>query len=523
MGLLDFLKRPGGPPRGWDHLPAPAEAALAIPAQKALTFNGAEYVPPLFHGPGATEAYEAFVEGYAGRVDGNSAVFACLMALSLAYFEAPVKVYRVVSKGNRDPLPTHPLADLLEHPNPWHSARELWFWASWALNVDGNVYLEKVRAGDQTRGNVVQLVPRSPLRIKPITEPGSGNLIDWYKFTYAPGKWEPVPVENMVHLRLGFDDRDHRLGLAPIKRLVRHVCGDDEASLFATTLLGNYGLPGLTVNLPGRVERTVAEEYKERVTAAFGGGNRGKVAVLHDGATMQQFGFSPEQLNLKALHQIPETRIAAVMRCPPAVAGLSVGLEQTSNYASFREVREMFTEGTLAPQWALRDDKLNAQLLPDFDSSGRVVVATDLSAVRALQEDQNALHTRANADLASGGISLNEYRAMLGQDPLTPKIGDCHLIGGRFVPRSEIGKPPEPLALPGEQDDEEEDSRGGLRAVKTLDPDPMPAVVSPIVRPAPVNVYLPDTVKRTVVRKEIHRDAEGRPVGVTEYHAEEAV
>jgi len=463
VGILDFLKHPTGPPRGWGELPAPEQRSVAIVAAefKGLTFNGAEYTPPLFHGPGATEAYEAFVDGYAGRGDGNSAVAACLMALSMAYFEPDVRVLRMDPRGNRLPVASGALSDLqflLDHPNPALTRKEVWFWWAWALNLDGNAYLEKVRAVDPRTGPVVQLIPRSPRAIKPMTDQGSGNLVDWYKFTYAPGKWLRIPTENMVHGRLGIDDRDHRLGGAPIKLLLRHICADDEASRFATTLLQNYGVPGLVVQTPDKsLSEEQADKIKHKVASAFGSDNRGNVGVLSNGAKMEQFGFSPEQLNLKALHQIPETRIAAVMRVPPAVVGLSVGLEQTSNFASFEQVREQFVEQTLSPLWGLRDDKLNAQLLPDFSSNRADEIRTDLESVRALQDDQNALHERANADLAGGGISLNEYRQMVGLDPLPGEIGDCHLLSGRFVPRSEIGMMPESPALPaGPQNDDEE-------------------------------------------------------------------
>lgn len=446
MGLLDFLKHPGGQPRGWGALPSPQQTTALAPLgqQKAITFNGAEYVPPLVHGPGATELLESLGSGRGG--DGNSAVVACLLALSMAYFEPDLRVLRKDPRGNSLPVSSGSLAvlqDLLDHPNPELTAKEIWFWWAWALNSDGNAYLEKVRS---TEGDVVQLVPRSPANIRPMTTEGSGNLIDWYKLTLAPGKWVRIPREDMIHGRLGVDDRDHRLGLAPIKRLVRHICADEAASLFGTTLLTNYGIPGLVVQTPDKsMDEEKAERIKARAAAAFGNDNRGNVAVLTNGATMSQFGFSPEQLNLKALHQIPETRIAAVMRVPPAVVGLSVGLEQTSNFASFEQVREQFVEQTLAPLWGLRDDKLNAQLLPEFSSNRNDTIVTDLQSVRALQDDGNALHARANADLASGGISLNEYRRMIGQEPLAAEIGDAHLIGGRFVPRSGLTTLPAPV------------------------------------------------------------------------------
>jgi len=517
-----WTKRPDPPPTFAETLPALVE--------KAVTFNGAEYVPPLFHGPGATEAYEAFLGNHANRGDGNSAVVACLMALSMAYFEPDLRVLRKDPRGNRLPVDSGSLAELqflLDHPNPDLTRRELWFWWAWALNADGNAYLEKVRAGDPIDGNVVQLIPRSPLTITPIRDDGSGNLIDWYKFTYAPGKSKRIEKANMIHGRLGIDDRDHRLGLAPIKRLVRHICADDEASRFATTLLQNYGIPGLVVQTPDKnMTEEQAEKIKAKARAAYGGDGRGDVGVLTNGASMAQFGFSPDQLNLKDLHQIPETRIAAVMRVPPAVVGLSVGLEQTSNFASFEQVREQFVEQTLAPLWSLRDDKLNDQLLPEFSTNRNDSISTDLESVRALQQDENALHKRANEDLVSGGIMLNDYRRMIGQKPLPPEQGDVFYIPSTVtVTRaSEIGvpqAPPTPITAPSDQ------QAAGLRRVKDIDVEDIhPTVINPIIRTAPVNVSvaLPDGRRRTIVHKEILRDEEGRLLGSKEYHeTEEAV
>ena len=116
---------------------------------------------------------------------------------------------------------------------------------------------------------------------------------------------------------------------------------------------------------------------------------------------MRQFGFSPEQLNLEALHNVPETRIAAVMGVPPAVAGLGVGLAQTSNFASLKQVRENFTEVTLIPTWRMDAAKLNKQLDPDFTDDRTVTIAHDLTNVRALQEDEDAKYKRLDEGVRS--------------------------------------------------------------------------------------------------------------------------
>jgi HK97 family phage portal protein len=227
---------------------------------------------------------------------------------------------------------------LLDDPNPDLDMLEIRWWLNYARHIDGNAYLVKARNGNEITGEVAQLWPVSPSRMKPWTERDSPNFIDYYRYQRADGDYEKIPVENVIHFKLGVDDRDHRMGLSPLKRLIREIASDAEATLYASALLMNYGTPGLVISPPESVEMTEESilKVKERTKAAFYGANRGGVAVLTGGATMSQFGFSPEQLNLKALHDFPETRIAAVLGVPASMAGLGVGLEQTSNFASAR-------------------------------------------------------------------------------------------------------------------------------------------------------------------------------------------
>jgi HK97 family phage portal protein len=407
----------------WDYLRGEdlkVKTLPAVPEQRLYQYDYGFPATPLkygmlIHGPGASD----LLAGEWGA-DGNSAVFACLTALSSSFIEAPLRVYQTTAEGERDWLPNHPLQGLLDEPNPDLTAEELWWWVQWALHCDGNAYLRKIRAGDAFSGNVVRLWPLSPRECEPMTRRNSGEFISFYRRDLGSGHYEDLPPENIVHLRLGIDDRDKRKGISPIKRLLRLVASDDEATRFANTLLGNFAVPGLVITTPQGVQmdKAAAEALRDRLQGRYGEAGRGLTAVLDNGATAEQLGWSPEQLNLKVLHQIPETRICAVMRVPPAVAGVSVGLEQTSNYASFREVREMFTEQTLAPLWTMSAATLNRRLKPDFESDRNVLVAHDLSSVRALQEDANAKFVRTNLIHAGGILTTNEARALLGYDPI---------------------------------------------------------------------------------------------------------
>ena len=390
--------------------------------------------------PGMQGVFSGMGEHYGA--DGNSAVFACLMALAFAHIEPPLKVLRQPTQDD-DPtwLVASPLQGLLDNPNPWHDALELWFWTAYARHCDGNAYLHKIRAGDEITGNVVELWPVSPRLMRPVSLPDSPNFIDYYEHEYAPGRRERIATENVVHFRIGIDDRDMRMGLSPIKRLVREIASDDEATRFADALLHNFGIPGLVVQTPAgapELSRDEALSLKASVAESFGNGNRGNVGILEGGAEMRQFGFSPEQLNLEALHNVPETRIAAVMGVPPAVAGLGVGLEQTSNFASMKQVRENFTEVKLIPTWRMDAAKLNTQLKPDFVDARDVWIQHDLTNVRALQEDEDAKYNRLNEGVRSFWIRPSEARVRVGlaADPELDQIwlNRAAAVGSPFAP-----------------------------------------------------------------------------------------
>ncbi len=363
---------------------------------------------------------------YRGLASGdfNSAVFACLSALATGSIEPPLKVFRKDRKGKLNPIDA-PLQEFLDDPNPWLEMDELRFWIAWNKHLDGNAYLLKERSGNALTGNVIRLWPVSPTLMRPWTEKDSQEFIDYYRLEVAPGVYEEVPPENVLHFRMGIDDRDTRRGLSPLKRLAREIETDSEATNFSDALLKNFGIPGLVVTTPGDtpMSREQAEALKIRVAESFGSNSRGNVGVLSPGSDMKQFGFNPEQLNLEGLHHGPEARICAVMGVHPAVAMLAVGLEQTANYASLRAVYEAFTERKLVPMWKMDERKWNKRLRPDFSQDKSIIIAHDLTEVRALQEDMDALYARLDMAVQHGWILKDEAREEVGRPPLPDGLG----------------------------------------------------------------------------------------------------
>lgn len=383
-----------------------------------LKFNPAssevnwQRVETLVHGPGAGE----------DRRTVNSAVFACLQVIATSYPEPPLTVFRKVEDDQQEKVPDHPLQDLLEFPTPEGelSMDELLFWTAWAKHVDGNAYWLKVRSGDAEIGNVVELWPVSPTIIKPVTRRNSNDWISHYDYHYAPGKIAQVPIGNVIHFRLGLDDRDMRKGLAPLKALVRQISTDEEADKFVTALLSNYAVPGLVVTPTGssNISPDDADMMTTKLRRKFGNDNRGNIAVISKESKIEQFGFSPKDLDMTVMHRVPEERISAVMGVPAILAGLGAGLER-STFSNTREMGEMFTERKLVPQWRADAAKLNVALKPDFTDDRNVSIAFDQKRVRALQEDEDAKYERLQkATAQKAWMTRNEARTETGLDPI---------------------------------------------------------------------------------------------------------
>jgi HK97 family phage portal protein len=419
MGIFDFLGplNAGQKRRGWDALPALPSERKSVPGPITTTTYGPGYWTP-------TTTAAALTATATGA--GNSAVFACLESLAVAIAEPELRLYRTAG-SERVELPQSPLGDLIARPNPVFSLDTLLGYLVVSLHVEGNAYWRKLRAGHPLRGNVVELWPISPTRMTPFTQSGSADFITHYTYTSAAGRAETIDPANIVHVRYGLDDADHRLGYAPLKRLVAEISSDAQATRYADRLLANLAINGLTLAFDKDapvISQEQADELKARLATTFGGDNAGAAAVLSPGATLSSLGFSPEQMDLKVLHRVPEERISAVLGVPAIVAGLGAGLDR-STYSNFREAREAFTEQKLIPLWRRIAGELTLQLVPDFTPDQAIVVDFDIGAIRALADDENAKATRLKALVDGGILTKDEARAELGYDPLPNGLGEA--------------------------------------------------------------------------------------------------
>lgn len=387
--------------------------------------------------------------GDVGDGSANNIVVACLQVLTNAFSEAPVQVIADTPDGGNEVVPNHPLPELIERPNPYMTSDLLWQHYVWSSRIDGNAYYFKAR---NAVGQVVELWPlRSDLVTPHEPQNDVTELIDYY--SYRPrGIEQKLAVEDVIHLRTGLDPNNYRLGLAPLKTVLKQILGDEEASKFSTALLANMAVPGVVITPAGDggPSKPEADKIKDAWSDRFGGDRNGAPLVMSESMNVDVVSFSPKALDLASLHRIPEERVTGVLGVPAILAGMGAGLERAT-YSNADALREFLAEGTIIPDWQRVSRQLTWNLLVDFAPRPNQRVNFDLTDVRALAEDQNELWTRVDGAVRTGWLEVAAAKRTVGIDPGPNDEVYLRSMATEEVPTAEgmrVAPEPEPVPVP---------------------------------------------------------------------------
>ena len=420
-----------------------------------------------------------------GDGSSNSAVVACLNVLATSFAEPRPMVFEDTDDGDSEVIRKHPLAKLLERPNPFTSGNLLAHYMVVALSAYGDAYLYKNRNSD---GNVVQLIPLMPNLVEPKGD--EDTLITHFK--YAPhgglgGNSIVVPTNDIVHIRNGIDPNNHRRGFAPLKSVLREILGDEAAGQYAASLLHNMAVPGVILSPKDDSMGGPSKEEAEAISAMykqkFGGKNRGAPMILSGSMNVEVVSFSPDQMNLTELRKLPEERVSAVLGVPAILAGLGAGLD-AATYNNTRELREFFTEQKLVPLWKSVASELTHQLLrKDFESDD-LYVQYNLDDVRALSQDKDDIYKRMNTAVQGGWITIAEARKQAGLN--TDETHDLYLRPMNMVERSVDGSAPKTEEEPNQEVEDLKQAMKDLdeKVMTTVSAD-LDAIRTEILKPTP--------------------------------------
>lgn len=361
-----------------------------------------------------------------GPLENSSLVMAVVNITGVQLSEAtPVVMIPDTNNGFEQPEFGHPCSSLIRRPNNHNIWADYCHALSLSWWIDGNVYFKKVRS---ITGEVVELwylphflveerwpddgrTPEVPLDRK--LDP----TLSHYQYT-VPGK-EPVlyPAEDMIHIKRGVNLANPRKGVGAFDSVIKEIYGDEKAALFAATIMKNMGIV-VPLLSPRDKDITISETdalaIKEKWIQQTTGDNSGVPLINPISLEATKFAFSPQELDLKELRMVPESRIAAVTNFPAPVLQFLVGLVNGTSYASYEQARQHSYESVIIPIQNHLAEDFTWQLLPEFEKSKGARVWFDTSTVRVLQEDQDALVKRAVAGFTGRVLKRSDAREMLG-------------------------------------------------------------------------------------------------------------
>lgn len=329
--------------------------------------------------------------------------------------EAVPTVYRLKDDGSKIVLPNHRFIKFLLNPNPYYSFYKMLVPSLISYWIDGNSYWFKER-GDNGLGQTRALYYIPHYMIEPRVRPGSGDYVSYYEYN-VNGRTYEIPPNRIVHIRNGLDPLNPTKGRKILHPVLSEIYTDEESAAFSAALIKNTGIPGVIIT-PDTEKTEVrpedADALKEMFEQKFSGKDRGKPLVMNFKASIEQMGFSPEQLQFKEIRRLPEERVCAQFGIPPVVVGMGAGLDK-STYNNFEQAERHAYQNALVPLWLDWAEELTRQLLPEFTGvAPDMHFEFDYTGVRALNESQDAIVARVTKLYVIDGILRSELRQATG-------------------------------------------------------------------------------------------------------------
>jgi HK97 family phage portal protein len=332
---------------------------------------------------------------------------------------------RITKAMKMEEVLDHPLLTLLEHVNPVHNAFDLWELTTLYQEVSGSAYwylhFDELGVPDQ-----IWILPSQ--NVTPKRLPQSTKLVDYYEYRAGSHTQEFAP-NAIIHFRYP-DPRDpYTSGLGPLRACYENIALDSEYLAFKKAVWENDAIPGAVVS----ADDVMGEEERDRIesqwNAKFRRGGSGRCLVAESGLKVTVLSHSMGDLAALAERGANKEDIANAFHVPLSY------LTSNTNLANLQAAEYQHLSNAITPRLLRRDEKINEQLIPWFDPTGRLFVASEDPLGFKSDDDVN----RLELDLKYGVISINELRGERGL-PSAP-WGEVPWLPIRWLPTNE----PRPL------------------------------------------------------------------------------
>jgi len=308
-----------------------------------------------------------------------------------AYTKSATQIQEVVQ---------HPLLTLLDQVNPIHNAFDLWELTTLYQEVHGSAFWYLTF---DALGVPIEIWILPSQNITPRKEPSSPNVVDYYE--YRVGKSvERFSPDHVIHFRYP-DPRDpYNSGLSPLRACFEEVSLISDYAAFKQAKFQNRAIPDAIVSPDEVIGEEERDRLEEQWNRKFRKGGAGRILVGETGLKVQL--LSQSMGDVAAMAEMGKTKedVANAFHVPLAF------LTTQTNLANLQAAEHQHMTKAIGPRLQRRDEKLNEQLIPIYDPTRRLFLASeDPSPI----DPEQAWET-LRINLEFGVITINEARESQG-------------------------------------------------------------------------------------------------------------
>ncbi|HBM91315.1 MAG TPA: phage portal protein [Rhodospirillaceae bacterium] len=348
----------------------------------------------------------------------NVVAYRCSTLVATAAASVPWVLYG----GQDNEIDTHPLLDLLDHPNPTQDGNAFLESLFIDLQISGNAYIEAVSPRDGHDPSELYIL--RPDRMKVI--PGASGLPQGYEYNVG-GKltrWNADPItgcSQILHLK-SFHPLNDWYGMAPLEAALLSVDQHNAAGAWNQALLNQGARPsGALVFSPKDGPASLTDEQISRLREEMdehtvGKNQAGRPLILEGGLDWREMSLSPKDMDWLAGRDAAARDIALAFGVPAQL----IGIEGAQTYANMQEARLALYEETVLPLLTKITMAFDHWLAPMFGEN--LYLDFNRDEISALTMRRDMLWEKLQkVDF----LTVNEKRLALGYEPID---GGDHLL-----------------------------------------------------------------------------------------------
>lgn len=286
--------------------------------------------------------------GYSSMFRKQLWVYVVVMKLARAEARLPLPVYRRDEKG-RTKVPDHPMARLLDEPNPGMSGMALRTWTAATQGIYGEAVWWKRRVG----GVVVELYPLHPTKL-------SYNR-DSKSWDFDPGTGTrilDIPDTDLVFFR-SYDPDSLTRGLSPLEPLRATLENEWHARSATDSFWRSGARPGMFLMHEKNLSDAALRRLRAQVDEVSGGSSStGRTMILEEGMTPHTATLTAEEAQYIETRKLNREEVCAAYDVPPPVVHI---LDRATFSNITEQMRSMYRD-TMAPRLGEREAEIEMQL-----------------------------------------------------------------------------------------------------------------------------------------------------------------